>query len=161
MRVRVWTDMRVLHIVRTTTTTTTAETVHVSVFGGFWLLFHTYPCQGGRRILRDRLTDFLRAPCFRQSLVRSLCRVRGTGNSGYTGRRLQECSVLLVCFVPDSHLFGAVCCREVPENADFWENIPGYFRIQRLMARQWIRLWRQSTFLWCFTHFLREGELVS
>ena len=30
----------------------TAETVHVSVFGGFWLLFHTYPCQGGRRILR-------------------------------------------------------------------------------------------------------------
>ena len=43
----------------------------------------------------------------------------------------------------------------------FWESIQVYFRIKRLSARQWIHLCRQSAWLWYFTHFLREGELVS
>ena len=33
------------------------------------------------------------------------------------------------------------------------------FRIQRLLARQWIQVWRQSTRLWYFTHFPRGCEL--
>ena len=33
----------------------TADTVHVSVFGGFWLHFHAFPCEGGPRILRSIL----------------------------------------------------------------------------------------------------------
>ena len=33
----------------------TVDTVHVSVFGGFWLLFHTYPGEVGPRILRSIL----------------------------------------------------------------------------------------------------------
>ena len=33
----------------------TADTVHVSFFGGFWLLFRTFPCEGGLRILRSIL----------------------------------------------------------------------------------------------------------
>ena len=33
----------------------TVDTVHVSVFGGFWLLFHTFPFEGGLRILRSIL----------------------------------------------------------------------------------------------------------
>ena len=32
-------------------------------------------------------------------------------------------------------LFGAVCCRGVHENVEFLgDDIPGYFRIQRLLA---------------------------
>ena len=50
-----------------------------------------------------------------------------TGNSGFPGRRLQECFVLLVCFVHGSHLFGAVCCRRVDEHADFLGEYPGSF----------------------------------
>ena len=43
----------------------------------------------------------------------------------------------------------------------FCENIPVYFIIQRLLARQWTHSWRQSSWLRYFTHFLREGDLVS
>ena len=64
--------------------------------------------------------------------------------------------------VHGSNLFGAVCCLGVHEYADFLgDDIPGYFRIQRLLARQWIHVWRQFTSFRYFTHFLREGVLGS
>ena len=65
----------------------TANTVHSSVVGGFWLLFHTSQCEGGPRILRSILGQtkyFLRAPRIRQSLV-WCCRVRCTGYFGFLG----------------------------------------------------------------------------
>ena len=67
----------------------TADAVHVSGFGGFWLLFHTFLCEGGPRILRSILGEthgFSLSPRIRQSLVQCLCRVRCTGNSVFTGR---------------------------------------------------------------------------
>ena len=33
------------------------------------------------------------------------------------------------------------------------DDIPVYSHIQRLLDRQWIHVWRQSTWLWFFTHF--------
>ena len=33
----------------------TVDTEHLSVVVGFWLLFHTFPCEGGPRILRSIL----------------------------------------------------------------------------------------------------------
>ena len=65
-----------------------SDTVHASVVGGYWLLFHTLECEGGPRILRSILRQtlaFLRVPRIRQSLVRC-CRVRSVRNSGFTGR---------------------------------------------------------------------------
>ena len=51
-------------------------------------------------------------------------------------------SFAVPCF--GSHLFGAVCCSGALENADFLgDDIPVYFRMQRLFARQWIHVWRQ------------------
>ena len=53
----------------------TADTFHVSVVGGFWLLFH-FTVYGGPRILRSihvQTLAFL-APRIRQSLVRCLGR---------------------------------------------------------------------------------------
>ena len=35
----------------------TVDTAHASVFGGFWLPFHTLPCDGGPRILRSILGE--------------------------------------------------------------------------------------------------------
>ena len=64
----------------------TVDTERVPVVGGFWLLFHTFPC--GSRILRSILVQtlaFLRAPRIRQSLVRCLGHGRCSGNSGFTG----------------------------------------------------------------------------
>ena len=64
-------------------------------------------------------------------------------------------------FVHGSHLFGAVCCSGALENADFLgDDIPGFFRIQRSLARQWIHVWRQFTIFWYFTYFLRTCSRV-
>ena len=67
----------------------TADTVHVSVFGGFWLLFHTFPCDGGPRILRSILGlthGFSTSPSHAAVTGSDFCRVRCTGYSGFTGR---------------------------------------------------------------------------
>ena len=127
----------------------------MSVFGGFWLLFHTYPCEGGTRIL---------GPIVGQThgCSTSLSYSAVTGSVSLP-REVQETLDLLGddfrnfpsflyasfdsgCVSPrslrplvhGSHLFGAVCYRGVHENADFLrDDIPDYFRIQRLLARQW------------------------
>ena len=55
----------------------------MSVVGGFWLIFHTFPREGGPRILRSihvQTSAFLRAPRIRQSRVRCL-RVGGLQES--------------------------------------------------------------------------------
>ena len=50
----------------------------------------------------------------------------------------------------------------VHENADFsGVSFQSCFRIQRLLARQWIQEWRQFMRLWYFTHVLRGCELGS
>ena len=68
----------------------TVDTKHVSVVGGFWLLFRTFPCEGEPRILTSILGQnlaFPRATRIRQSLVRCFGRGRCTGNSGFTRGR--------------------------------------------------------------------------
>ena len=53
------------------------------------VIFHTFPCEGGPRILRLILGQnlvFLRALRNRQSLVLCLDRGRCAGNSGFIGR---------------------------------------------------------------------------
>ena len=177
----------------------TAETVHVSVAGAFGCYF-TH-CEGGPRILRSTLGQnlaFLRAPCFRQSLVRCLGRGRCTGNFGFTGTTTRifpfpgmlsstvvacSCVSLRSCFPycrqAQSGLLGdfriqrnawfdrgynscgsfrSFCCstylqatcsvlyvalERLKMRIFLGVVIPGYFRIQRLSARQWIHVWRQ------------------
>ena len=72
----------------------------------------------------------------------------------------RQSTELLRPLVPGSHLFGAVCCYGALENVDFWrDDIPVYFRIQRLFARQSIHVLRQFTNLWYCLHVPREGVL--
>ena len=64
-----------------------ADTVHVSVFGGFCLPLHTFSCEGGPRILRSilgRTHGFLM--CLSNSAVTGSVSLPCEVNSGFTGR---------------------------------------------------------------------------
>ena len=65
----------------------TVDTEHVSVVGGFWLIFHIFPREGGPRILRSIHVQFGVLPW---EVYRKL---------RIYWEWLQEFSVLLVCFV--------------------------------------------------------------
>ena len=82
-------------------------------------------------------------------------------NSAVTGPVSLPCEVyrkLWILAATCSVLYVAAKC----DNADYLgDDIPGYFRIQRLLARQWIHVWRQFTCFGYFTYFPRKGVLGS
>ena len=146
----------------------------------FWLLFHTFrvkvdsdPEVDSRTVFGVSTNPSYAAVTVPVSVPRELYRIlwiywEMTSGffpfSWYASFDGVDACVSLRCFAAPcsgSHLFGAVCSSGALENADFLgDDIPGYFRIQRLFARQWIHVLRQFSRRWYFTHFLREGVIV-